>query len=95
MKQNWTLPDTPFFADFHQQVVDRLNAWIAQNLERLTQEPEESLNEQCAYWLQSLAQQLAEIHSEASLNQLLNAALDVLVLPDFIAFAASIAVSIE
>lgn len=35
--------------------------------------------------LQSLAQQLAEIHSEASLDQLLNAALDVLVLPDFIA----------
>ena len=56
MKQNWTLPDTPFFADFHQQVVDRLNGWLAQNLARLNQEPEESLNEQCAYWLQSLAQ---------------------------------------
>lgn len=34
--------------------------------------------------LQSLAQQLAEIHNEEILGQLLDAALDVLVLPDFI-----------
>jgi len=55
VKTNWTLPDTPFFDESHAEVIHTLNQWIDCNRHTLERDTDGNLNDQCAYWLQSLA----------------------------------------
>lgn len=55
MKTEWPLPDTPFFDGAHAEVVQALNLWVARQRHVLHTEPPGGLNQQCAYWLSSLA----------------------------------------
>ncbi len=55
MKQQWTLPDTPFWSAGHTEVIAALNHWIEHHRVMWAHEPTASLHEQCAYWLESLA----------------------------------------
>jgi len=55
MKQPWTLADTPFFDERHDEVIARLNRWISDNRARLADETPQDLQAECRHWLQSLA----------------------------------------